>query len=210
MEKKKFRKENISRQTPPHKNNYHDYKPMLIEDFNCRCGYCNLKNTNITTYFEIDHLIPRDAFKLDKPDLLTDYRNLVYSCKKCNFAKGKKFKGDINCDPPKNDLFYDPATVDYNNIFYRNEFGSIASDDTKGKQMIALLKLYRPIHILGWLCEEINTTADKLEIAIENEVNAEKKAKLHEALNSLNSQYRKLSNIFIATYNDDKFSIDGL
>lgn len=175
MKIKDFKTHTIARSTPPHYEEYKKYKPYLENDFCNRCAYCNLSDKRITTPFEIDHFIPEVAFKETNPELKTDYNNLIYSCKKCNGTKGGKFKGDLSSQNPTNELFYDPVSVDYNIIFFRNELGAIDSDDPKGKEMIKLLKLYRPIHILGWLCEEIDATADKLEIAIKHENNEFKK-----------------------------------
>lgn len=209
MKIKDFKQHTITRSNPKHEDNYRDYKEQLANDFCNRCAYCNLNDASITTYFEVDHFVPSKAFKDKRPELLTDYRNLVYSCKKCNLAKSGKFEGDLTEEVPTNTLFYDPVKVDYNCIFYRNELGAIDSDDVKGKQMIKLLKLYRPIHILGWLCEEINATADKLQSALDNETDTERKALLQDALNKMNSQYRKFKNLYIATYNDNSFKIQN-
>lgn len=205
MKIKDFKNHNIVRSTPPLLSKHSDYKPYLDQDFAKRCAYCNLSRERITTAFEVDHFIPRTAFKKVRPSLENDYNNLVYACKKCNGTKSGKCKVDWTSTNPTNELFYDPVLVDYNTIFYRNQIGAIVSDDLKGKEMIKLLKLYRPIHILGWVCEEINETADKLEEAVNNEKNADRKQKLQDALNALNAKYRLLFNLFISSYNDSEF-----
>lgn len=207
MKIKNFKSHTIVRSTPAHRNDYHAYKPYLKKDFCGRCAFCNLSDASITTPFEVEHLIPRAVFKEIRTDLETDYKNLVYACKKCNGAKSSQFEGDISAADPHNNLFYDPVLVDYNTIFYRNELGAIDSDDDKGKKMIELLKLYRPIHILGWLCEEINNTADKLRCAIDQELNEDRKKKLQTALEKLNEQYRKYNCLFIASYNEEEFQL---
>ena len=207
MKIRDFKNHIITRSEPPHFDDYSKYKSYLERDFSRRCAYCNLKKDAITTPFEIDHFIPRKAFKSIRPGLETDYNNLVYSCKKCNIAKSNKFQGDLNSKEPTNDLFYDPVLIDYNTVFYRNELGAIDSDDPKGKKMIELLKLYRPIHILAWICDEINQTADKLDIAIGLTSNTKKQNEYKKALDLLNYQYRKLNNLFQASYNDNDFFI---
>ena len=53
----------------------------------------------------------------------------------------------------------------------------------------------------------MNETAEKLEIAVKAEQDAERKKTLEKALNKINSQYRKLNRLFIAAYNDNSFSI---
>jgi len=207
MRIKDFKTHSIIRSTPPHRNDYADYKPYLKRDFCGRCAYCNLSDTSITTPFVVDHFIPRKVFENCRDDLDTDYTNLVYSCKKCNNAKRHQFSGDIFAEKPTNELFYDPVLVDYNGIFYRNEFGAIDSDDGKGKRSITNLKLYRPIHILAWVCEEMNETADKLEAAIRIERDPKRKEALEAALQKIEHQYRKLSRLFTAAYNDNSFTI---
>ena len=207
MKIKDFKTHTITRSAPPHFSSYGDYKPYLERDFGERCAYCNLHSKRITKPFEVDHFIPRKAFKGVRPSLDTDYNNLVYACKKCNVAKSGKFEGDLTEVTPTNTLFYDPVLVDYNSVFYRNELGAIDSDDTKGKSMIKMLKLYRPIHILAWLCDEIRITRDKLQIAIDTEPNESKKQEYQKALDGLNAQYCKFVDLFIASYNDSNFEL---
>ena len=78
MKIKDFKTHSIIRSTPPHKNDYADYKPYLKKDFCGRCAYCNLLDTAITTPFEVDHFIPRKTFKDCRDDLDNDYTNLIY------------------------------------------------------------------------------------------------------------------------------------
>lgn len=133
---------------------------------------------------------------------------MVYSCKKCNIAKSSKFSGDLTLSTPTNTLFYHPVDTDYNTIFFRNELGAIDSDDKKGREMIGLLKLYRPIHILGWLCEELSATIDRLQDAISVEKDGDRKKLLEQAKSKLDSQYVRYSRLFIASYNDPSFAIE--
>jgi len=207
---KDFKTHKIIRSNPPHQKKYSDYKPFLKKDFCGRCAYCNLLDEFITTPFEVDHFIPSAVFTPNRMELDTEYTNLMYSCKKCNNIKRAQFSGDINSPTPTNELFYDPVLVDYNDIFYRDEHGAIASDDEKGRKSIKLLKLYRPIHVLAWLCEELYEMAEKLEREIAKETNLERKAALESALNKANSQYRKFDHLFTAAYNDNKFSLQKI
>ena len=198
------------RNTIPQEDDYPKYRPYLEEDFFCRCAYCNLHKNSITTPFEIDHFIPKKVFKGIRDDLLVDYLNLVYSCKKCNVAKSSKFSGDISSPEVTNERFYNPREVDYNTIFYRNEYGALCSDDSKGRSMMTDLKLYRPIHILGWICEELSQMSDKLESAIHRESDAKKKALLIEARDKVAVKYMQYQRVFTASYNTPDFSIEGL
>lgn len=210
MKIRDFKTHTISRSSPPHQDRYSDYKPYLRADFCKRCAYCNLLDESITTPFEVDHFIPRATFKDCRMDLDTDYTNLIYSCKKCNNAKRKQFSGDITVEKPTNELFYDPVKVDYNTIFFRNQLGSIDSVDDKGKDTIVRLKLYRPIHNLSWICEEMYSTAEKLEASIQNEPAGARRDSMVAALNRINSQYRKLSRLFTAAYNDNSFAMSDI
>ena len=90
-----FRDFMIKRNCNEEYSDYHRYKPFLRTDFNKRCAYCNLSEERITTYFEIDHYIPKDAFKDIRPELETDYNNLMFACRKCNSEKSSMFKGDV-------------------------------------------------------------------------------------------------------------------
>ena len=207
MKLKAFKAHKIVRSFPPSKAPYQAYRPDLERDFCERCAYCNLHKASITTPFEIDHFIPRKIFEGVRDDLENDYKNLVLACKKCNIAKGAKFTGNIKASVVENERFYDPTTVEYNTIFYRNEFGVIASDDLKGRRMITDIKLYRPIHTLGWLCEQLAETADKLAAAIGAEKDLSRRAILSEAKNNVLSQYFKFNRLFIAAYNNSDFSL---
>ena len=151
--KRKFRDYTIKRTCTKKYKDYHSYFKYLREDFNHRCAYCNLLDTQITTSYEVDHFVPEVVFKDEWPELKTTYANLVYSCKKCNVAKSSQYQGDITQKRINNELFYEPEETDYGTIFYRGEDGGICSDDTRGRGMITRLKLYRPIHNLAWICE---------------------------------------------------------
>jgi len=210
MKRSDFKRHNIRKSTPPHKSPYGEYKVDLECDFSKRCAYCNLHKESITTPFEVDHFIPRRTFKGIRDDLLEDYENLVYACKKCNTAKSAKFYGDITSANATNERFYNPKEIDYNTIFYRNEYGAIVSDDRKGREMIKDLKLYRPIHIIGWLCEELAIMGDKLDVVIATESNPERKNLYQQAKNKIANKYFEYYRLFIAAYNDEDFSIEGL
>lgn len=129
----------------------------------------------------------------------------MWSCPKCNMSKGRKYRGDL--DRLKkgivhNDLFYNPVEIDYNQIFYRNEFGAIVSDDAKGKDMIQALKLYHPIHTLAWLIEKLEDTYSLLEAAIKKETNDEKKQIYMQAQQKISNIYIKKNMLFKAAYKD--------
>ena len=201
--KYKFKNHIIARTCTEQFGDYHKYKTYLKKDFSCRCAYCNLCDETVTTYFEIDHYIPKEAFKDKRPELLTLYDNLVYSCKKCNQSKSSSFEGDVNSSPLDNEFFYNPAIIDYNTIFYRDESGSILSDDEKGRNMINLLKLYRPINNLAWICERLYEgylqIKDKMP---ELDINSDEYSVYKEIKYKLLELHTELYKYFIANYNE--------
>lgn len=201
-----FRKHKIIRTCKKSYSNYTSYKPFLKEDFCHRCAYCNLCDTDITTYFEVDHFVPKAIFmKTDGREYLEyDYANLIYSCPNCNRAKSDLYSGDIINRPYDNDSLYDPVKTNYNDIFYRDKHGTISSHDLKGKEMIIALKLYRPIHNLAWICEQLKELSQELGDKIENETDSSKKSILLEAHYKLLQYHQKCYCIFIANYNNNE------
>jgi 5-methylcytosine-specific restriction endonuclease McrA len=122
----------------PKGTKWSQHKPDLKEDFNCRCGYCDSYDGFRHTYFEVDHFIPKDFFGPLGNISLTQYDNLVYSCKFCNNAKLAKWPSQrediyhIN-----NEGFVDPTDDDYNTHFYRTKDGGIMWKTDLGKWMFS-------------------------------------------------------------------------
>ncbi|WNY23719.1 hypothetical protein MmiHf6_10330 [Methanimicrococcus hongohii] len=200
-----FRKFKISRTCSKNFVDYTSYRSYLKEDFHHRCAYCNLLDTAITTPFEIDHYIPEKIFKDVRPELKYEYANLMYSCKKCNGAKLHQYDGDGTCSSIVNELFYDPSTVDLNNYFYRNEYGTISSDDPKGLKMINLLHLHRSIHNMAWICEEIDQTLDRINSKLKNPSNVT--PELIKSKQILSDYSLLCKQVFISNYNNSNFSL---
>lgn len=165
----KFKKDSKIVRTSKHVfNDYHRYDDDLRKDFHNRCGYCGSSHDVIQS-FEIDHFIPEAQFKGRDNTLKTSYRNLVYSCKKCNRTKSGKYKDGPNYLVLENIRFYDPGTVDFNHIFFRDKYGFLKSFDEKGKKMIIDLKLYNPIYGVAWIIEEIKDITLVLKEIADNE-----------------------------------------
>lgn len=197
-----FRKHKIKRTFERQFKRYQSYKPYLADDFSHRCGYCNMKDDTITTYFEIDHYIPSKHFKGKRDELSCDYKNLVYSCRKCNLAKSSSFEGNIFGEPLKNELVYDPASINFDNIFYRNKYGGISSKDVPGKEMIRILKLYLPNHNLSWICEELDDLINVLDkIIASNDYPSKVLEKLEDVQCILAKEFHKNNRAFIRNYN---------
>lgn len=202
-----FREHKIKRTCNRHYSKPSGYRQHLEKDFHDRCCYCNMPRSLITSPYHVDHFIPYKEFKGKRDSLWTDYENLMWSCPKCNLSKGDKYQGDfLNDSEITNELFYNPVLTDYNEIFYRNEYGGIDSDDTKGREMIKRLKLYRPIHNRAWLLERLEIVSDKLEAEIEQEANEHKKEVLNSVKSRLANIYMKQSREFRAAYNSRVFS----
>lgn len=207
-----FRNYKIIRTCTKKYADYHSYKDYLAEDFKHRCAYCNLLDTEITSFFEIDHFVPQAEIK-KKPDcsyLITDYDNLIYACRNCNGEKSDLFEGDISTHPYENNRFYDPVKVDYDTVFYRNKCGTICSDNTKGKSTIIDLKLYRPINNLAWICEQLDILSDKLQALEESETDSERKKLIKEAELETLRYYKICKKIHIANFNNKNFSINDI
>lgn len=135
-----FRKTIPYRRPTPSKNptgdNWAEHKPDLKIDFNSKCGYCDSFDGFRHTYFEVDHFIPKNFFKPLGNISVTDYKNLVYSCKFCNNSKRAKWptqREDI-CNDGKSG-FDDPATNLYDTHFYRTVDGGIMWQTDVGKWM---------------------------------------------------------------------------
>lgn len=182
------------------------YRPYLEKDFHGRCCYCNMPRGLITSPFHVDHFIPCKEFKGKRDTLWTDYENLMWSCPKCNISKGDKYKGDLmRSNEIVNELFYNPVVTDYNKIFYRNEYGGIDSDDEKGREIIKRLKLYRPIHNLAFLVEQLETLYHKLSAEERQETDEGRKEILNRVKNNIANIYVKQEIAFRAAYNGRVF-----
>lgn len=206
MRYKKFKEHEIRRTCSEQFDKYPKYRRFLKEDFQDRCCYCNMPGELLTISYHVEHFIPVKVFTGKKDSLLTEYENLMWACPKCNLSKGDKYKGDFQTSSKiENELFYNPVETDYNDIFFRNEIGGIDSEDEKGREMIKLLKLYRPIHNLAWLIERLEKLALNLEEAAKTETDIERKKLLEAAAGKVALEHLKKSKLFRAVYNGKQF-----
>jgi hypothetical protein len=137
----RFRSHTPTRRENPTKsptgNSWADHKEDLKEDFKNKCGYCDSYDGYRHTYYEVDHFIPKDFLKKNyKLFSLTDYKNLVYSCKFCNNSKRAKWPSKSRKtfnDGLKG--FVDPCDKNYNTHFYRTADGGIMWRTPLGKWM---------------------------------------------------------------------------
>jgi hypothetical protein len=68
------------------------YRPWLRDEFDYRCVYCLTREAwhRSATSFHLDHFLPVSL----RPDLTTDYDNLVYACSSCNSYKRNQLTPD--------------------------------------------------------------------------------------------------------------------
>lgn len=205
MKYEKFKRHSIKRTCTIVLDKPQKYRPYLQRDFHERCCYCNMPEDLLTVPYHVEHFIPEKVFKGVRDSLRTDYNNLMWSCPKCNLSKGDKYQGNIvDHSRIENELFYNPAETDYNDIFYRNELGGIDSDDWKGRQMINLLKLYRPVHNLAWLLERYEKVAIELDEQQKKETEPERKHMLELAAGKVAGKCVKMEMLFRAVYKGKK------
>lgn len=153
--------ENIIRRRKEYKkeNNYLNYKDVLAEDFYDLCGYCGKNRKNFKDKFEIDHFRPKKKY----PKYINDYNNLVLACSTCNNNK----RDDWPTNNPE--LFHneaegyvDPATDEFDTVFFRDDNGYIQSNTEFGIYMLSKLKLDKRLTNLIWKINILSEKRDKL------------------------------------------------
>lgn len=155
-----FRKKTPSRRNITRSvTKYQDHKPDLEVDFYNRCGYCDASDQWRTTWYELDHFVPKGYLSALSE---TSYCNLVYSCRSCNNAKRHKWPTQCEHLHHNNkEGFIDPCDAQYDQYFYRDDMGYIYHNGTElGKWMYSALQLHKPRHKVLWaidtLYHEIN------------------------------------------------------
>jgi len=112
------------------------HKKDLRIDFNAYCAYCGSYDGYRHTYYEVDHFVPKSFFEPLGNIGLTQYDNLVYSCKFCNNNKKHKW-------PSQNEVVYhdgsqgfiDPCSEEYDDHLFRTDDGAIMWKTPLGKWM---------------------------------------------------------------------------
>lgn len=79
------------------------------------------------------------------------------------------------------------------------------SDDPKGKNMIAIMRLYRPIYALAWIIGQANQVIDLLEKRLKESKSGDEQQVLEQILVKLEKYTYKISRIFIANYNSNDY-----
>lgn len=201
MKYKDFRNFRITRSCNKQYKDYKSYIEYLAIDFKHRCAYCNMLDRIINENFRIDHFIPQTVAKNNNMEsLIYDYNNLVYCCPKCNSTKSSQYAGNIHDGTYNNQLFYNPVDTDYNDIFYRNEYGGISSEDKKGKEMIINLKLFLPTYYFSFLIEEIEYTLKRIDRKLDSACDSIQRKKYQQAYFELNDFLMKIRDLFNCDY----------
>lgn len=145
--------------------NYQKYKEALRKDFNARCGYTDCPDFWFggKNNFHIDHFIPWKKHP-SKPELKTDYTNLVYACSYVNILKSND-EGS----------YLDPCNTDYNEYFSRSPDGSIVPSykSTEAVFMHKRLKLYLSRYRIIWMLDKIKIKLTQVQVLIDSGVLAD-------------------------------------
>jgi len=189
---------------------YTEHKDNLREDFNKRCGYCNDPDFFRSTYYEIDHFIPKIFLKEIFPikeeyeNKEQEYSNLVYSCRSCNNAKGDKWPTrSMEMHNKDNTGFIDPCKSEYDKQFERNENGEIISLTELGNWIYKTLKLWKSEHSIIWHLDELKKKIDEIEKIIAEKDSVEKE-RLEKILCSFLKNYYRYHNQLMEYYNNER------
>ena len=124
----------------PEQNEYESYRPWLRQDFEFRCAYC-LRHE---FFFgggeagEIDHFRPRHLF----PSRVNEYRNLYWSCRKCNAVKGAKWPSEAQME--RGLRFLDPCVEGHEDHWQTQADGVLTAFTPVGRYTIRQIRLDRP------------------------------------------------------------------
>lgn len=105
------------------------YRPWLRDEFAFRCVYCLRREAMCQEFgeFAVDHFLPVKH----RPDLRTDYANLLYVCVRCNLRKMDRFVAD-----PLTHLISDALSV--------RPDGTLDALTRESRQIVRVLKLNVP------------------------------------------------------------------
>ncbi|MEM7559314.1 MAG: HNH endonuclease [Planctomycetota bacterium] len=103
-----------------------DYKDWLRDDFDFRCVYCLRREVweRRRAIWVVEHLISRH----DRPDLATEYTNVVLACTTCNSWKSASSMPD-------------PCKMGYGSLVTVRSDGSIIAKKKEGKLLIKIARL---------------------------------------------------------------------
>ena len=117
----------VRRHAPRGYANHSEFRAWLRDDFAFRCVYCLLREVWVPGGFHLDHFVPVSL----RPDLATEYDNLLYACGPCNLGKQ-----DARLPDPTASLLEESVEV--------QESGLLLAKTKPAKRIIARLALNRP------------------------------------------------------------------
>lgn len=108
-------------------SDYADYKDWLRDEFDFRCVYCLRREVweRRRAIWVVEHLIPRR----ERPDLATEYTNLVLACTTCN-----SFKSASSHMP-------DPCKLAYGKLVSVSSDGTITHHSREGLRLVRIASL---------------------------------------------------------------------
>jgi hypothetical protein len=124
----------VRKHGPSGYTDFRKYKPWLRDEFSFRCVYCLLREQWRTPRpaiaFAVEHYLPRSQ----RPELATNYENLLYSCNVCNF-----FKSDKHLPP-------DPCRVAYGRLLEVLNDGQVVPTARGNADALLIIALFRLNH----------------------------------------------------------------
>ncbi|MBN1067556.1 TIGR02646 family protein [Clostridium botulinum] len=124
----------------------------LEEMYKGCCCYCESKIKS-TSYPEIEHFKP----KIKYPKLCFNYKNLHYSCKRCNIAKGSVYNEKLINPSDENPEEY---------IRYIGELAVSIDNNERGIEMINLVKLNERLDLKEERIRYLNEFSKNYELLI--------------------------------------------
>jgi hypothetical protein len=108
---------------------YGRYREWLRDEFAFRCVYCLNREQWMDTRrgYQIDHFVPQKI----RPDLKSDYSNLLYLCAACNNIKRDK-------------ALPDPFKISLRSTLQFHPDGNVEALQTEGERIIEVLELDDP------------------------------------------------------------------
>lgn len=176
-----------------HYSDYQKYSNILKEDFQNTCGYCGKDMNIISCPAQKDHLIPeKECKKHGRLDLISDYNNLVYSCRVCNRNKWDNWPlNNIDNINDGKTGYVDPATSDFDKTLCRNNKGEIISLTDVGNYMYNILNFSNRLTDIWWKISKINKTIDEIDEMLDDDV-SDNKLKEYRQLHKKVKEFTKL------------------
>ena len=159
----------------PKYSNIQRYTDILREDFGNMCGYCGKDLNLVKCPYQKDHLIPvKIAEKVGRFDLLTDYNNLVFSCRVCNRNKWDNWPFD-NVKKLHDDKvgFVDPASEEFDQHMMRDEEGRIVAKTQVGKYMYNIFNFRNRLTDVWWKISVISKELKEIDCILEHKQTGE-------------------------------------